>query len=50
MGAKLATKTIISSVSSGFQGKIEEHAFSDDNVDSITQTLLKMRGAALKLG
>ena len=50
MGAKLATKTIISSVSSGFKGKIEEHAFSDDNVDSITKTLLQMRGAALKLG
>ena len=50
MGAKLATKTIISSVSSGFKGKMEDHAFSDDNVDSITSTLLQMRGAALKLG
>jgi len=50
IGSSLATNALSGVVKSGFSGSVKDHALSDDNVEVLTEGLLKMRGAALKLG
>lgn len=50
IGSSLATGAFTDALKSGFSGSMKDHALSEGNVEALTEGLLKMRGAALKLG
>lgn len=50
LGSSLVTGTLSKGVRSGFTASWEEMIMSDKNIETLTEGLLKMRGAALKIG
>lgn len=50
LGGSIMTGALYSKVSSGFNSSWKESLLSEENIEKLTEGLLKMRGAALKLG
>ncbi|CAG9313743.1 unnamed protein product [Blepharisma stoltei] len=50
LGGSLIGGTISQAYKSGFSGSLKQHALSEKNIEILTEGMLKMRGAALKLG
>lgn len=50
LGGSLLGGTFSQAVKSGFSGSMQEYALSEKNVEILTEGMLKMRGAALKIG
>lgn len=50
LGSSMLGGTVSSAFKQGFSGNWSEYAMSEDNIDRLAEGLLKMRGAALKLG
>lgn len=50
LGGSLVGGTFSSALQSGFSGSVKDFALSDANIERVTEGLLRMRGAALKIG
>ena len=50
LGASLVTSTAIEAAKGGFSGSVKDYATTEGNINKLAEGLLKMRGAALKLG
>jgi aarF domain-containing kinase len=50
LGTSLIGGTVSTAFKQGFSGSWADYAMNDDNIDRLSEGLLKMRGAALKLG